>query len=50
VWIISPEGTLLGRIRMPEALTNLAFGGTDGKTLFITGRQKVYYTSVKVPG
>jgi gluconolactonase len=50
VWIISPEGKLLGRIRTPERLTNLAFGGPDGKTLFMTGHEMVFYMRVKTPG
>jgi sugar lactone lactonase YvrE len=35
-WIISPEGKHLGTIRTPRRLTNFAFGGADGKTLFMT--------------
>ena len=50
LWIISPEGRHLGRIRTPERLTNLAFGGPDGKTLFITGHEMVFYIRVNVPG
>jgi gluconolactonase len=50
VWIISPEGKHLGRIRTPERLTNLAFGGPDGKTLFLTGHEMLFYIQVKVPG
>jgi gluconolactonase len=50
LWIISPEGKQLGRIRTPERLTNLAFGGTDGKTLFITGHEMLFSIQVMVPG
>ncbi len=50
IWIISPEGKLLGRVRTPERLTNLAFGGPDGKTLFMTGHEMLFYIQVKVPG
>ena len=50
LWIISPEGRQLGRIRTPERLTNLAFGGPDGKTLFMTGHEMLFYIQVKVPG
>ena len=36
VYVITPEGKLLGRIPIPEDLiTNLAFGGPDRKTLFL---------------
>lgn len=37
LWILSPEGVRLGVIRTKERLTNLAFGGSDGRTLFMTG-------------
>jgi len=50
VWIISPEGKHLGRIRTPERLTNLAFGGPDGKMLFMTGHEMLFYIRVRVPG
>jgi gluconolactonase len=50
LWIISPEGLLLGRIRTPERLTNLAFGGADGRMLFMTGHEMLFYMRVKVPG
>lgn len=38
VWIFNPRGEPLLRISAPEGLltTNAAFGGPDGKTLFIT--------------
>jgi gluconolactonase len=50
VWIISPEGKHLGTIRTPERLTNLAFGGPDGRTLFMTGHEMLFYIRVKVAG
>jgi gluconolactonase len=50
VWIISPEGKHLGTIRTPERLTNLAFGGKDGKTLFLAGHQMLFHIQVKVGG
>ena len=37
VWIISPEGTALGRIELPDAAQNVAWGD-DGKTLYVTAR------------
>lgn len=50
LWIISPEGKHIGTIRTPERLTNLAFGGADGKTLFLTGHQMLFYIQVQVGG
>ena len=36
VYVISPDGKLLGRIPIPEdVITNLAFGGPDRKTLHV---------------
>ena len=42
VWIVTPEGKLLEYIRVPEFVSNVTFGGQDGKTLFLTCRGKVY--------
>lgn len=50
VWVYAPDGELLDRISVPEAPTNLAFGGEDGQTLFITARPNVYRVRVDVPG
>ncbi len=36
VFVLSPDGKLLGRIVTGKATANLAFGGPDGQTLFIT--------------
>jgi gluconolactonase len=40
--VFSPEGKLLGRVLCPETPANLAFGGKDGRTLFLTARTSVY--------
>lgn len=51
VHIYSPEGTLLAHIEVPENWTaNVTFGGTDGKTLFITAMDSVYTLRMKVRG
>ena len=34
--IISPQGKLLGRVLTGKATANVAFGGKDGKTVFLT--------------
>jgi gluconolactonase len=49
-WVFAPDGTRLGIIRTPEVPANLAFGGPDLKTLFLTARTSVYTLRVKVPG
>jgi gluconolactonase len=49
-WVFAPDGTRLGIIRTPEVPANLAFGGPDLRTLFLTARTSVYTLRVKVPG
>jgi gluconolactonase len=50
VWVLEPDGTLLGIMRLPEPPANLAFGGPDLKTLFFTARTSLYTMRVKTPG
>lgn len=40
--VFSADGKLLLRILLPESATNLAFGGTNGKTLYLTARKSLY--------
>ncbi len=51
IYIVSPAGDLIERIPIQEdVLTNLAFGGKDGKTLFITAGKTLFTTRVDTPG
>jgi gluconolactonase len=51
VYVISPAGKLLGRIPIPEDLiTNLAFGGRERKTLYVTAGRTLYRFPVNVSG
>lgn len=51
IYKISPSGQLLGRIPIEEdVLTNLAFGGPDGRTLYITAGKTLFTARVDVPG
>lgn len=51
VYVIAPEGKLLGRIPVPEDLiTNLTFGGPGRKTLYVTAGKTLYKFPVTVPG
>lgn len=50
VHIFSPNGDLLGKILMPDAVTNFAFGGKDGKTLFMTGHNTLHAIQLLVEG
>lgn len=46
IFVITPDGTVLGRIRMPKATANCAFGG-DGSRLFITSSDVLYELPTK---
>ncbi len=50
VWIISPQGRHLGTIRGPELPANMAWGESDGKTLYLTARHGLYRIRLNVPG
>jgi gluconolactonase len=51
VYVITPKGKLLGRVPIPEdVITNLAFGGTDLKTLYVTAGKTLYKIPVQVSG
>jgi gluconolactonase len=51
VYVITPRGQLLGRIPIPEDLcTNLAFGGPDRKTLYVTAGKTVWKVPLAVAG
>jgi gluconolactonase len=49
--IISPAGKVLGQIKSPDrAQANLAWGGPDWKTAYITGAGNVYRLRIAIPG
>lgn len=50
VWVISPAGERLGVIETPEFAANLAFGGADGTTLFITASSSLLRLETLVRG
>jgi len=50
VWIISPEGKHIGTVKVPEVVSNVAWGDKDGKTLYITGSTSIYRIKVSVEG
>jgi gluconolactonase len=50
VWVIAPSGEILGRILPPEIPANVAWGGADWTTLYITARTSVYRIRTNVPG
>ncbi len=50
VWVFEPDGTRIGIIEMPEVCANVAFGGPDLCTLFLTASTSIYTVRVKTPG
>ncbi|HOC31208.1 MAG TPA: SMP-30/gluconolactonase/LRE family protein [Armatimonadota bacterium] len=50
VWVFSPDATVVAKIRTPEVAANVAFGGKDYKTLYITAQTGLYKIPVKIKG
>ena len=50
LWVIDSNGQCLGRIMLPEIPSNLAWGDTDRKSLYITARSSIYRLRLAVPG
>ena len=40
IWVVDPSGSRLGGIRVPEVPRNLAFGGTEFSTPYITAANR----------
>ena len=50
VQVFAPDGELIGRIHLPETVSNLCFGGAKMNRLFITGSQSIYSLYVEARG
>ena len=50
VWVVRPDGSLLEFIAVPEFVSNVTFGGADGRTLYMTCKGKVYGLALRVRG
>src|SRR5277367_931277 len=48
VWVYASSGDLIGKLRVPEKVANLAWGGEDFRTLFMTATHSVYTVATKV--
>jgi gluconolactonase len=48
--VYAPNAAPLGTITIAPSLTNVAFGGADGKTLYVTAGRSVYAIAMNVPG
>jgi gluconolactonase len=50
VHVFAPDGTLLGRIHLPETCANLCFGGVKKNRLFMAASQSLYSVYVGTEG
>lgn len=50
IWILAPDGRRLGLIRLPERPHDLAWGDTDGRTLYVTALSSIYRIRLTVEG
>ncbi len=50
VEVFKSDGRRLGAIMVPMQPANIAFGGADRKTLYVTARTGLYSTRVNIPG
>src|SRR6202034_1140652 len=48
VWVYAANGDLLGKVRVPELVANLTWGGADFRTLYMTSTHSVYTVATKV--
>ncbi|MEM7692943.1 MAG: isochorismatase family protein [Pseudomonadota bacterium] len=48
VWVYHQDGSLLGKIAIPELSANLHWGGPDWRTLFVCASTSLYAVDVKV--
>jgi gluconolactonase len=50
IHVVAPDGTLLGRIRVPGHTTNLGWGDADWRSLYITTYTSVFRVRLGIPG
>jgi gluconolactonase len=48
--VYSPSAAKLGSVTVAASTSNLAFGGTDGKTLYVTSGKALYSLDMNLPG
>jgi gluconolactonase len=48
IWVLSAAGRHLGTLVLPRLAANFAWGGVDGRTLYITARDRVYRTTLLI--
>ena len=50
VHIFAPDGTVIGKIHLPEICSNICFGGVKRNRLFMTASQSLYSVFVEAQG
>jgi sugar lactone lactonase YvrE len=50
IHVYNSHGKLVDTIQVPDRPTQLVFGGTDRRTLFITARTSLYAVQIRYPG
>ena len=50
VHCLAPDGQLIGKIRVPEVVANVCFGGPKRNRLFICGTRSLYAVYLKING
>jgi gluconolactonase len=48
IWVLAADGRHLGTIRTPRLPANFAWGGEDGKSLYLTARSTLYRLPLRV--
>ena len=50
LWVVSDKGEKLAQIKTPRHVHNMAWGGKDGKQLFLMARSAIYRMPILIPG
>ena len=50
VAVLAPDGRSLGLFDLPEAPSNVVFGGPDLRTLYVTARTSLYALPMETAG
>jgi gluconolactonase len=50
LWVVDSGGRHLGTFVLPEQPANVAFGGPDNQTIYLTARTSLYSIRGSVPG
>jgi gluconolactonase len=50
IYVLSPDGKLLGTIGLPEHVANFNWGDEDGRALYITASTGLYRIRLNIPG